>query len=205
MLRGCIHCVIIQALTNFKLFILDSGPSVKSLPLEKPRRDRETSSDASDAAWYDSDDERVIVSLQTNPRLRKLRNYEDEDLVNGMEYTKRLRRQFERLYPLPDWAIQAQSKRDRFGNKDRGLNASQDSGQGSSSESEMSVDSDEISAPPLAKLLQKLNAFIQSDQSVQRGKRKLRPEVIDVQRTKDIGIAQPVSIDPRLELPAADR
>ncbi|KAL8720988.1 MAG: hypothetical protein Q9225_002228 [Loekoesia sp. 1 TL-2023] len=174
------------------LFILDSGPSVKPLPPAKPGL--ETSSGASDAAWHDSDDERITVSLQTNPRLRKLRNYEDEDLVNGMEYTKRLRRQFERLYPVPDWAIQAQSKRDRFENKDRSPNASQDSGQGSSSESEMSVDFDEISAPPLAKLLQQSNAFIRSDPSVQRGKRKLRPEVIDVQRTKDVGVAQPSAI-----------
>jgi U3 small nucleolar RNA-associated protein 18 len=43
--------------------------------------------------WEDSDDERILVSLASNPRLRKLRLMESEDLVNGKEYTERLRRQ----------------------------------------------------------------------------------------------------------------
>lgn len=58
----------------------------------------------------------------------------------------------------------------------------------------MSVDSDGLSAPPLAKLLQQPKALIQQQQSKSKGKRKLRPEVIDIQRTKDIGEVQPVSI-----------
>lgn len=31
---------------------------------------------------------------------------ETEDVVSGKEYSSRLRRQFERLHPLPDWAKQ---------------------------------------------------------------------------------------------------
>ncbi|KAL9026963.1 MAG: hypothetical protein Q9196_004450 [Gyalolechia fulgens] len=180
----------IRDLDDADLFILDSGPSEKP-PLPQLRPDRE-SSDTSDAAWDDSDDGRITVSLRTNPRLRKLRNYEDEDLVNGREYTKRLRRQFESLYPVPDWVIQAQSKANISANSRRSLIAHQRSSPGSSSEDEMSVDSDEISAPPLAKLFQQPGAFIRPGQGPQRGKRKLRPEVIDMQRTKDVGVAQPV-------------
>ncbi|KAL8938791.1 MAG: hypothetical protein Q9211_003042 [Gyalolechia sp. 1 TL-2023] len=183
----------IRDLDDADLFILDSGPSEKP-PLPQLRPDRESSSDTSDAAWDDSDDGRITVSLRTNPRLRKLRNYEDEDLVNGREYTKRLRRQFERLYPVPDWVIQAQSKANISANSRRSLIAHQRSSPGSSSEDEMSVDFDEISAPPLAKLFQQPDAFIRSDQGPQRGKRKLRPEVIDMQRTKDVGVAQPSAV-----------
>jgi len=47
----------------------------------------------SKAAWEDSDDERVVVSLADNPRLRKLRVTEDENLISGKDYQKRLRRQ----------------------------------------------------------------------------------------------------------------
>ncbi|KAI4172178.1 MAG: hypothetical protein LQ343_003738 [Gyalolechia ehrenbergii] len=183
----------IRDIDDADLFILDSGPSKKP-PLPQLRQGRESSSDASDAAWHDSDDERITVSLRTNPRLRKLRNYGDEDLINGKEYTKRLRRQFEHLYPIPDWIIQAQSKTNRHANSRRSLIASPGSNQGSSSEDEMCVDSNELSVPPLAKLLQQPDACIRPDQGAQRGKKKLRPEVIDMQRTKDVGVAQPSAI-----------
>jgi U3 small nucleolar RNA-associated protein 18 len=56
------------------------------------------------AAWYDSDDETVSVSLTGTSRLRKLRKTEEEESVNGKIYTHRLRQQFERIYPVPDWA-----------------------------------------------------------------------------------------------------
>src|SRR5579859_388248 len=55
------------------------------------------------AAWYDEDDESLSISLATTNRLRKLRKAEDEDIVNGRTYTRRLRQQFERIYPVPDW------------------------------------------------------------------------------------------------------
>lgn len=45
-------------------------------------------------AWEDSDDERMMVSLMSVPRLRKLRTFEGEDVINGKEYTGRLRRQY---------------------------------------------------------------------------------------------------------------
>ena len=44
-------------------------------------------------AWHDSDDERILVSLASNNRLRKLRRTEDEDIINGKEYSRRLRQQ----------------------------------------------------------------------------------------------------------------
>lgn len=62
----------------------------------------------------------------------------------------------------------------------------------------MSTGSDIISASPLIKLFQQPNTLVRLDQEPERGKkRKLRPEVIDMQRTKDVGAAQPVSMVPR--------
>lgn len=58
----------------------------------------------SGAVWYDSDDETLTISLTTTNRLRKLRRTEDEDTVSGKVYTRRLRQQFERIYPVPEWA-----------------------------------------------------------------------------------------------------
>lgn len=136
-----------------------------------------------------------MVSLQKNPRLRKLRNYEGEDVVSGKEYTKRLRRQFQRLYPVPAWASRTRDHRHQGSNRDRIPNTSHVSSQDSSSEGEVSVEADGISVPPLSRLLQKPGAFVQAKQHVTAGKRKLRPEVIDVQRAKDVGNAQPVSIN----------
>ncbi|KAL9603957.1 MAG: hypothetical protein Q9179_002019 [Wetmoreana sp. 5 TL-2023] len=183
----------IQDIDDADLFILDSGPSVKPLP-PTSHLDQETSLDDIEAAWHDSDDERIVVSLQTNPRLRKLRNYEDEDLVNGKEYIKRLRRQFERLYPVPGWATQSRTKRGAHRSRQGSPNASDDSSPRSHVEDDMSVDSCALSAPPLAKLLQRPNALIQQRQNVPKGKGKLRPEVIDIRRTKDVGEAQPSAI-----------
>lgn len=79
-----------------KLFFLDSEPTVPpgALVAHGLTEDEENFPGAgATAAWIDSDDERITISLATNTRLRKLRNYEGEDIVNGKEYTKRLRRQ----------------------------------------------------------------------------------------------------------------
>ncbi|CAG8474312.1 12784_t:CDS:2 [Dentiscutata erythropus] len=63
-------------------------------------------------AWQDSDDEKVCVSLQSKSMLKKLRKNEDEDVISGDKYEKRLRQQFEKLYPTPNWAT-VPSKRKR--------------------------------------------------------------------------------------------
>ncbi|KAJ4477668.1 WD40-repeat-containing domain protein [Lentinula edodes] len=59
-------------------------------------------------AWIDDSDP-TSVSLSSK-RLRKLRNAPDEDTLTGREYESRLRRQFGRINPEPDWATQARKK-----------------------------------------------------------------------------------------------
>lgn len=181
----------------YQLFFLDSGPSAvpDTSLIQGPVSDDGLNGGRGAAAWVDSDDERIIVSLASNPRLRKLRVAESENLINGKEYTKRLRRQFERLYPVPDWAnpsaaVKASTKKRRRAS-DVSDGASEDS-----SADDMSIDSVDLSVQPLSKLLQNAGDLIKTLPISSSGGRKLRPEFIDIQRAKDVGVAQPVSCYP---------
>ena len=85
--------------TGSKLFYFDAGPShvqgQEILPLPSDGISEDQTFRQGDApAWEDSDDERIMVSLASVPRLRKLRKFEGEDMVNGKEYIRRLRRQY---------------------------------------------------------------------------------------------------------------
>lgn len=75
-------------------------------------------------AWIDDSDP-TSVSLSSK-RLRKLRNAPDEETLPGREYESRLRRQFGRINPEPDWATQARKKTsqpdDRDGDAEMDLN-----------------------------------------------------------------------------------
>lgn len=155
------------------LFMLDTGTAAAAgravVAVQKP-------ADGNAPAWEDSDDDRLAISLAGHTRLRKLRETEAEDLVSGAEYARRLRQQFLRLNPAPTWAQQADgrpSKRRR-----RSSAASKSSSNDSDSDSD-----DDTSAQPLEKFLRDVNqlAGLGGPQ-----KRKLRPEVIDIQRTRDI-------------------
>lgn len=114
------------------------------------------------AAWIDSDDERLEVSLADSARLRKLRKNAREDLVSGREYVKRLRARFEKIYPVPLWAQEKTLEQN--------------------SDDEMDLDSDEeiASTDPLAKLLQTTSRYISTAKS-----RLLPQGNIDIERLKD--------------------
>lgn len=117
--------------------------------------------------------------------MRKLRTTEDEDVINGKEYVRRLRRQFQRMHPMPDWADpELAAKRRKMDSDD------------SDAESGEEIDSDEdehLSMQPLAKLLQNASDLTRVEDNVRSGgKRKLRQEVLDIQRLKDVGKTQPV-------------
>ena len=162
------------------------------VPIQTSNKDDAQPDDDNAAAWVDSDDERIVVSLASNPRLRKLRISEAEDLINGKEYTKRLRRQFERLYPVPEWAHSSAVRKQGWKKRRRTSNSS-DSSDASASENEMSLETENLSTQPLAKLLQNKAVLIQPTATNSTSRKKLRPEVIDVHRTKDVGTSQAVS------------
>lgn len=82
----------------------DAGeaPSVSHLPKSRKA-----------PAWADPDDASLEISLASSARLRKLRDAPEEDGVKGPEYERRLRRQFVKMNPTPDWATAARRKRRR--------------------------------------------------------------------------------------------
>lgn len=152
------------------------------------------------AVWADSDDERMAISLAGQSRLRKLRDTEDEDVVSGKEYIKRLRRQYLRLHPTPGWAnpeVNAKRRKHTTTNSSDDDNDNDSAENASSDDDEDGMDTDDeadLSVQPLARLLQGAGDLIRGSEEIKSGgRRKLRQEVIDIQRLKDVGGIQPVS------------
>ena len=182
------------------IFTLDAAPSSTTHSSLIPRASSgEHVSDKEAPAWVDSEDERLVISLASNPRLRKLRLTETEDLVNGREYTMRLRQQYLRLHPTPEWAIQAmcqdshRNKRRRRSDCGNGFDSSESDA--ASDDSSMSISSSTISTKPLASFLHSTEGLIRSSSPSSNihpsKKRKLLPSSIAIHRLKDVGSAQP--------------
>lgn len=169
------------------LFFFDSGPVAApagSVAVTKA----EESDDDDEPAWEDSDDERLVVSLASVPQLRKLRETAEDDMVNGKEYARRLRKQYERLYPAPSWATHATGA----ANKKRRRTMDDDES-GAESGSDMDLDEEDLSTQPLARLLKDADIFSRSSARGPTKKRKLQAGTIDIQRLKDVSKAGPVS------------
>lgn len=155
------------------MFFLDSGPSLdRSLHPSSSNLNTDNSVDA--PAWIDSDDDRLKISLTSNNRLRKLRINEDEDLINGREYIRRLKRQYERLFPIPPWAQEA-LKVPRTQRR---------SSVGSDSSTSSQDENMQLSSQPLADILHNTNNLINPPGAIKRA--KLRPEILDIQQTRPI-------------------
>lgn len=77
---------------------------------EASEEDATTAPKKKGPAWTDPDDPALEVSLAGDKRKRKLRDAISEDVVGGREYERRLRRQFEKINPTPDWASAARKK-----------------------------------------------------------------------------------------------
>lgn len=183
----------LEGMADADLFFTDVGPADGALvPVDLDEEEDEIAG-RNPPAWQDSDDERMVVSLASVPRLRKLRRTEAEDVVSGKEYIRRLRKHFEMLNPTPDWALQATQMPAR---KKRRLTQDPDaSDEDVSSGDDMEMDDDnELSVDPLSRLLQDTNGLVRRSDAATNKKRKLRPEVLDIQRTKDIPGVQPSAI-----------
>lgn len=167
----------LEHLDDNALFAFDTG----AIPTEKKTEAKpsalETYEQNEEApAWEDSDDERLTVSLAAASRLRKLRQTEEEDVVNGTEYARRLRSQYLRLYPLPEWAKESSTRSQRR----------RRSSAAGSSEEDSDAEDDIDSALPLETFLRDVNSFNASNDGRGNKRRKLRPETIDIQRSRDI-------------------
>jgi U3 small nucleolar RNA-associated protein 18 len=172
-----------EHVSDSMLFTLDAGgDSDEELELAQAKPAPQEQAEEA-PAWEDSDDERLTVSLARATRLRKLRQTEAEDVVSGTEYARRLRQQYLRLYPLPDWANDAAT-----GSKRRRRRSSAASDGSSASDMDVDSDGESIDAPlPLDTFLRDASSFLPTAASeTSRKRRKLRPETLDIQRTRDI-------------------
>jgi U3 small nucleolar RNA-associated protein 18 len=177
----------LEAVADQDLFFFDAGPVPAPAGSIAAGKATETDDEDDKPAWDDSDDERLVVSLASVPQLRKLRETVDDDMVNGKEYSRRLRKQYERLYPTPDWATHATGK----ANKKRRRNMEDDeSGDGSASD--MDMDEEDVSSQPLAKLLKDADLLSRNARGPVK-RRKLQAGTVDIQRLKDVMKSGPVS------------
>ncbi|KAF2007910.1 U3 small nucleolar RNA-associated protein-like protein [Amniculicola lignicola CBS 123094] len=179
----------LEAVDDNDLFFFDSGPPAVPAGSLIIAKDAAEESDEDKPVWEDSDDDRLVVSLASMPQLRKLRETEADDMVSGKEYVRRLRNQYQRLYPTPDWALQATEKMKR---KRASVEEDGDSGDGEGSEMDVD-DEDELSTQPLARLLRDADIL-----SRVRGggskRRKLQAGTVDIQRLKDVAKTGPSAI-----------
>ena len=121
-------------------------------------------------AWTDPDDSNLEVSLASSARLRKLRDAPEEDAVKGPEYERRLRRQFVKMNPTPEWAIAARRKRRRKeSDVDAGANVNADV------------------------LTQDLDALLTSSGGIlgRKSRARLDPGVLAIERLRDANQAAP--------------
>lgn len=59
------------------------------------------------AVWVDEDlDDGTMVDIQSTNRLRKLKTQFEETSISITDYEERLRVQFERINPTPQWAVE---------------------------------------------------------------------------------------------------
>ncbi|KAG5440521.1 hypothetical protein PCK2_000455 [Pneumocystis canis] len=133
-------------------------------------------------AWDDSDDERLVISLASVKRLRKLRKSEEDDVINGKEYSMRLRKQlfiFERINPVPDWAVLF-----KFSN-DQNLEQNKYNGD------KISEDSD--SADDIAISIRSLKSLLMSSEGYARKtlSSALSPTTINIKRLRDANSCSP--------------
>lgn len=93
------------------MFFIDEGEDAMEIDNVTGESDLNSDDDSSDseAAWSDSEDEKVNISLTASDKLKKLRRTQEDDYINGKAYVKRLRTQFEKIYPKPKWVEQQDS------------------------------------------------------------------------------------------------
>ncbi|KAJ3271884.1 U3 snoRNP protein, partial [Borealophlyctis nickersoniae] len=86
-------------------FVIDRGgddTADAAADAEDVDEEHETALKPKPAAWEDEDD--VMVNIVDTKRLRKLRTDYSEEIISGKDYEARLRAQFEKIHPKPEWA-----------------------------------------------------------------------------------------------------
>jgi WD40 repeat protein len=121
--------------------------------------------------WRDPADERQQINLASTSALRRLRTTESEEWVTLGEYSRRLRKRLRELKGEPEWVRDAKArveKKPRLAFND-----------------EDEDDESDSAVTPLRKFLQDANQMARVGSSK---KLKLRPEVINIQKTRGIPV-----------------
>jgi len=180
----------LATLADADLFMVDTGDVPSQALLSQPEGEL-TAYQRDPPAWHDSDDDERQISLMAVPRLRKLRHFDGEDVISGRDYTARLRRQFEVIHPRPAWADWSQEINHK---KRRRAELEEDEISDDASQNSDDEEDEDLSVQPLAKLLRSTAALTRSTQTTSTKRFKLRPEVIGIERMKDIQPTQPSAI-----------
>ena len=163
----------VSGLRNEDLFFVDETGSNTGLE-DILARDGENGDGSAAAgynvAWHDSDDEHIVVSLQSVAQLRKLRRTEEEDQVNGKIYQNRLRQQYLKANPAPDWAVLPQLRKQKTKKSRR-----------RSSQSSDNDDEIDLVADPLDLLIKSTSTFYKPNVN----RRQIEPGFIDIARMND--------------------
>ncbi|KAJ6262563.1 hypothetical protein Dda_3374 [Drechslerella dactyloides] len=180
----------VEGLDDDQLFFVDSGTSAPTDLIKASTTDladSDSESKFAKPAWEDSDDERLTISLTANPRLRKLRTTELDDVITGTEYTKRLRLQYERINPTPEWSLPTKKdtshERPR---KSRRTSISPSSDVSSDDEDDSVMDVDLPTNNSLATLLQSRTTYTKRSKSG-----RLAPGTLDISRLRDANYLAP--------------
>ncbi|CDR40192.1 CYFA0S04e05578g1_1 [Cyberlindnera fabianii] len=161
----------LEKVNDDQLFFVDDGEDEAEpmdLDEEESEDESEDESEESDA-WNDSEDEHMSISLLQTDRLKKLRKTEQDDTISGRQYISRLRSQFEKIYPRPQWAdAETSDSEDNSSDEDNDIE----------SEDEGTTESGDIRA--LAKILKSATSFRNTKVS-----KLLPPTKLDITRVKD--------------------
>lgn len=182
----------LEGLADKDLFFLDDGPGAPVQPIEVDGEESDAVSEGDKAAWSDSDDERITISLTSRTQLRKLRRSEADDIITGKEYSRRLRKQFQLLNPVPAWVKEA----NRHVRKKRRTSSGSEVTDSSGDEGMDLDDEGALSAQPLARLLQDVSSLSRTKKPKdgERKKRRLQPNAIDIQKMQPFASSGPVSL-----------
>jgi U3 small nucleolar RNA-associated protein 18 len=152
-----------------QLFFVDDGENDGAMDVDSESSDNEESegeSDDSEDAWHDEEDDEISISLLDQDKLKKLRKKETDTTISGRQYIQRLRSQFEKIYPRPQWA-------DAQSDEDEELNSEDDIEQ----EGEEEVHTGDVKA--LTKILQIAKSYTSTASKL------ITPTKLDITRVRD--------------------
>ncbi|KAI0666186.1 WD40-repeat-containing domain protein [Trametes maxima] len=99
-----------QYVMDDELFAVDVSSPEKSSGTAPTQTVYDATTSSKAPAWTDADDTTLEVSLTNDKRRRKLRDALEDDTVGGRDYERRLRRQFQKINPTPEWATNARKR-----------------------------------------------------------------------------------------------